>query len=150
MLNKEYQQFIFGCIFLLSNKLQLLGDKITEELTVKQWFLLNMIKKMDNKTPNLVEIANVVGTSRQNISKMISILEKKGMIVLQPSKTDQRAVYVTLTQKCLDYFALKENEGNKLLDKLFSDITQSETEAVATILGHMLQNAETALMEERT
>lgn len=145
MSDKENQQFIFGCIFLLSNKLQLLGDKVTQEITLKQWFLLNMIQNMDNKSPNFMEIAKVIGTSRQNVIKMISVLEKKGMVKLQPSKTDQRAVYVTLTQKCFDYFASKENAGNTLLDTLFSGIPPAETKRVAALLGHMLQNTETAL-----
>lgn len=148
MSDKENQQFIFGCVFLLSNKLQLLGDKVTQEITLKQWFLLNMIQKMDNKSPNFMEIAKVIGTSRQNVSKMISILEKKGMVKLQLSKTDQRAVYVTLTQKCFDYFASKENAGNTLLDTLFSGIPPAETERGAELLGHMLQNAEVALKKE--
>lgn len=149
MSDRENQQFIFGSIFLLSNKLQLLGDKVTEEITLKQWFLLNMMQKMDNKLPNFMEIAKVIGTSRQNVSKMISILEKKGMVKLQPSKTDQRAVYVTLTQKCLDYFASKENAGNMLLDTLFSGIPPTETERVAALLGQMLQNTKTTLKEEK-
>lgn len=147
MTDKENQQFIFGCIFLLSNKLQLLGDKVTVELTLKQWFLLNMILNMENKTPNFMEIANVVGTSRQNVSKMISILAKKGMVCLQPSKTDQRATYVTLTEKCIDYFASKENVGNKLLDDLFNGISSTETEQVAKVLGRILYNTEAALEE---
>jgi DNA-binding MarR family transcriptional regulator len=149
MSDRENQQFIFGSIFLLSNKLQLLGDKVTKEITLKQWFLLNMLQKMDNKSPNFMEIAKVIGTSRQNVSKMISILEKKGMVKLQPSKKDQRAVFVTLTQKCLDYFASKENAGNMLLDTLFSGIPPAETERVAALLGQMLLNTETTLKEEK-
>lgn len=145
MSGKENQQFVFGCIFLLSNKLQLLGDKITQEITLKQWFLLNMIQKMDNNSPNYMEIAKMIGTSRQNVSKMISVLEKKGMVKLQPSKTDQRTVHVALTQKCLDYFTSKENAGNKLLDMIFSGIPLAETERMATFFGHMLQNAEAYL-----
>lgn len=70
------------------------------------------------------------------------------MVKLQTSKTDQRAVYVTLTQKCFDYFASKENAGNTLLDTLFTRIPPAETEAMAALLGHMLQNAETALKEK--
>jgi DNA-binding MarR family transcriptional regulator len=80
MPDRVNQQFIFGCIFLLANKLQLLGDKVTGEITLKQWFMLNMIQKMDNKLPNYNEIARMIGTSRQNVSKMISVLEKKGMV----------------------------------------------------------------------
>jgi DNA-binding MarR family transcriptional regulator len=150
MSDKENQQFIFGSIFLLSNKLQLLGDKITQEITLKQWFLLNMIQKMDNKFPNYHDIAKVIGTSRQNVSKMISVLQKNGMVRLEPSETDHRAVYVTLTQKCLDYFSSKEDIGNQLLDTLFAGILPQETERVAALLGHMLHNTEPDFQEVMT
>jgi DNA-binding MarR family transcriptional regulator len=113
---REDQQYIFGCLLLLSNKLQLLGDKITGALTLKQWFLLNMIHNMKQKSPNIIEIARVIGTSRQNVSKMIAILEKKGMVKLDSSEMDHRAVNVTLTQKCFDYFASNESAGSQLLD----------------------------------
>lgn len=148
MSDRENQQFIFGCLFVLSNKLQLLGDKITGELTLKQWFLLNMVKNMKSKSPNLIEIARVIGSSRQNVSKMITILEKKGMVKLQASATDHRAVYITLTQKCSDYFAAMEGAGNRLLDTLFAGIKQAETERAAILLGQMLRNTEAALAGE--
>lgn len=144
----ENQQFIFGSIFVLSNKFQLLGDKITGELTLKQWFLLNMIQNMENKTPNFQEIARMMGYSRQNVSKMVSILERKGMVKLQSSETDHRSVYVTLTQKCLDYFKSKENLGNTLLGTLFKGMVSKEIESLASSLGQLLVNSESALHEE--
>jgi DNA-binding MarR family transcriptional regulator len=142
MTQRENQQFIFGSIFLLANKLQLLGDRVTQELTLKQWFLLIIMRQMDNKFPNYNDIAKAVGTSRQNISKMIAVLHKKGMVDLHPSNTDQRAIYVTLTEKCFDYFSSKENAGNMLLDMLFSSTSPAETEQTAVMLGKLLQNAE--------
>lgn len=148
MTQRENQQFIFGCVFLLANKLQLLGDKVTQELTLKQWFLLNIIQQMDNKTPNYNDIAKAVGTSRQNVSKMISVLHKKGMVELNTSHTDHRAIYVSLTQKCFDYFSSKDNAGNILLDKLFSGATPEEIDQAAILFGKILQNAEISLKGE--
>ena len=145
----ESKQFIFGCIFLLSNKLQLLGDQVTESLTLKQWLLLNMIKKMGTPPPNLVDISRVMGTSRQNVSKMLGILEKKGMVALMPSPLDQRAVVVVLTEACEDYFTSKENAGNELLETLFAGFSAEELQAAATVLGKLFQNTEKAFMEIR-
>lgn len=148
MTQRENQQFIFGSIFLLANKLQLLGDKVTGEITLKQWFLLNIMHQMENQSPNYNDIAEAVGTSRQNISKMISMLENKGMVKLRPSKIDRRAICVILTQKCHDYFLSKENAGNQLLDKLFSVISSEDIEQTALILGNMLRNVEICLKDE--
>jgi DNA-binding MarR family transcriptional regulator len=148
MTQRENQQFIFGSVFLLANKLQLLGDRVTQELTLKQWFLLIIIQQMDNKFPNYNDIAKAVGTSRQNVSKMIAVLHKKGMVELHQSMTDQRAIYVTLTQKCFDYFSSKENAGNMLLDMLFSGTSSAETEQTAMMMEKLLQNAETYIDAE--
>lgn len=147
MTERENQQFIFGAIFLLANKLQLLGDRVTGEITLKQWFLLNILSQMDEDFPNYNDIAKAVGTSRQNVTKMISALEKKGMVELKPSEIDQRAKYVKLTQKSLNYFASKDNSGNILLDKLFSDISSEETEQIVFLLSRILQNAERCIQE---
>lgn len=149
MTEKGNQQFIFGIIFLLANKLQLLGDKVTGEITLKQWFLLNILSQMEEEFPNYNDIAGAVGTSRQNVSKMISALNKKGMVELKPSETDQRAIYVTLTQKSLKYFESKDDAGNLLLDKLFAGFSTEETEQIAFLLGRILQNAEICLKEDK-
>ena len=134
MTEKENQQFIFGSIFMLANKLQILGDKVTQEITLKQWFLLNLISKSKNAAPSLKDIACEIGSSRQNTSKMLVLLEQKGMVALQSSESGHRAVHVTLTQKCLDYFSSKENTGNTLLDKMFKGISSEETERLASLL----------------
>lgn len=147
MTERVNQQFIFGVIFLLANKLQLLGDKITEEITLKQWFLLNILAQMKEPFPNYNDISKAVGTSRQNVSKMISALDKKGMVELKPSEIDQRAIYVTLTQKSFEYFESKDNAGNLLLDKLFNNFSSAETEEMAILLGRVLHNTEICLKE---
>ncbi|TAH60157.1 MAG: MarR family transcriptional regulator [Gottschalkiaceae bacterium] len=147
MTDRVNQQFIFGVIFLLANKLQLLGDKVTDEITLKQWFLLNILAHMNELLPNYNDISKAVGTSRQNVSKMLSALDKKGMVELKPSEIDQRAIYVTLTQKSFEYFESKDNAGNLLLDKLFENFSTAEIEQMAMLLGRVLQNAEICLKE---
>lgn len=143
--DKENQQVVFGYIFLLANKLQILGDQVTEEITLKQWFLLNMIKNMDNQFPNFNDIAEVMGTSRQNVSKTISVLEKKGMVTLHPSTKDQRSKYVALTEASYKYFEKKEDIGNLFLDRIFSGIDVKETETAVRVLVRMMKNMEDQL-----
>ncbi len=149
MNDKENQQYIFGYIFLLANKLQMLGDQLTEEITLKQWFLLNMIRNMENRFPNFNDIAEVMGTTRQNVSKTISVLEKKGMVNLHPSPRDQRSIYVELTEESLKYFQDKEDIGNLFLDRIFSGIDEKEIERTMSVLMQMMKNAENELKSEK-
>ena len=133
-------QFIFGSVFLLANKLQIAGDKITEELTTKQWFLLVMISKMDKELPSMTDIANFTGSTRQNITKMLLILEKKGYITISTLPEDKKSMRVTLTEKCGEHFASKEKSGNELLEKIFAGISLDKLRSVSEVFMAMFEN----------
>ena len=51
------REYLFGSIFLLANRLQTLGDGYLEEVTLKQWLLLIMIRVMDKEQPSVTEVA---------------------------------------------------------------------------------------------
>lgn len=76
---KQIQEkaFIFGAIFTLANRLQILGDKLDENITVKQWLLLATISKSEHPAPSLSEVAKTIGNSRQNVKKWLLFLKIK-------------------------------------------------------------------------
>ena len=119
----EKEEYIIGCISLLSNQLTQFGDSILPDITFKQWFLLMMISKMETEEKNINSISEFVGTSRQNVKKMLTALEKKGYVIFDKSKIDARSLNVILTDKAYQYFADNANiaalETNKLFE-LFS------------------------------
>ena len=45
----ENEEYIIGCICLLSNKIIKFGDQMLPDITFRQWFLLLMISKMSDK-----------------------------------------------------------------------------------------------------
>jgi hypothetical protein len=53
------EEYIFGSILLLSNKMQVWGDAILSDLTLKQWFLLILISNMKNKRVFRVSCGNL-------------------------------------------------------------------------------------------
>jgi len=122
----QTKQYIFGSIFLLSNKIQIFGDKITDELTLKQWLLLNMLTHHIKIKPNFNDIAKAVGVTRQNVIKMIHILEKKEFVELHESHEDHRSIEVSLTPKTQKYFHKKQSIGNDFLNILFENLSSDE------------------------
>ena len=122
----EIKQFIFGSILLLSNKIQIWGDKLLSDLTLKQWFLLVLISNMENKNPTIKEIAEFSGTTRQNVKKLLEQLHKKKYIKIQVSKTDSRALNVSLLKKTFMYFKENEKKGAEVVNQMFSEITDEE------------------------
>jgi DNA-binding MarR family transcriptional regulator len=138
------KQDIFGSIFLLANKFQLIGDRELEELSFKQLFLLIMINSLKDE-PSLTDIAGAMGTSRQNIKKMLVILEKKGYVTLNTLPRDRKSLRASLTSKCNDYFQEHEQSSNVLLEKVFINVKNEELKAISETFTIMLENVDAIL-----
>ncbi len=145
----EQEQFIFGSILLLANKLQVLGDSFLPDITLKQWFLLLMISKLSDKQNNINSIAKAMGSSRQNTKKMIDLLESKGYVSANQSVQDLRNLNVLLTDKTREYFIKYESLGNKLLNELFIDFTDTDLDTAFGFLQKLLKNADSFSPEEK-
>jgi DNA-binding MarR family transcriptional regulator len=135
LINAEY---IFGSILLLANKFQIWGDGIIKELTLKQWFLLMLISKMDKTNPSVREVADFSGSSRQNVKQILEQLETKGYVNINKSEKDARALTVTLTQKTFDFFVVNEEKGAEAIRALFAEITDDELELTVQTLVKLL------------
>ncbi len=116
----DEKAYVFGSIFTLANRLQILGDKFDKNLTVKQWLLLVGIAKNTENTPTLSEVAGLIGNSRQNVKKMALILEREGFLLLQKDPLDARLLRLELTEKCLEYFKNREEKELEFLEQLYT------------------------------
>lgn len=130
MYDLKEKAYIFGTIFTLSNKLQSLGDKFDKNLTVKQWLLLAGIYKSESDSPTISEVAGLIGCSRQNVKKMVLILEKEGFVRLQKDSNDARILRISLTKKCRDYLMQREKRESEFLVQLFDGFNSNEVKAL--------------------
>lgn len=130
----DKEEFIFGSILLFANKLQIIGDRILPDLTLKQWFLLLMISKMDANEKSVNTISSFIGSSRQNVKKMLIHLESKGFISIHKSQKDSRALNVELTKKSYQYFIDNANNAAQKVNSLFSDFSDEEIDTVKDFL----------------
>ncbi|MGG4346212.1 MarR family winged helix-turn-helix transcriptional regulator [Paenibacillus lautus] len=113
--------YVYGSIFTLSNRLQLLGDRRYKELSLKQAFVLWNISLYDDYSLNLKDIAQNVGTSSQNVKKIINILEKKGFVKVGKDETDRRSLRVALTAKGKEYYLERSKKEEQYMEELFTD-----------------------------
>jgi DNA-binding MarR family transcriptional regulator len=101
-----------------------------------------MISKMDIDEKNINSIAKFVGTTRQNIKKMLKPLETKGYVIISKSQQDARALKVELTQKTYQYFidndASTTYKANQLFE-MFSDEEVNEFMNNLQKLQHCLE-----------
>ena len=97
MLRSQQEAYIIRCFSLLANQIAIQGDTVLSDITYRQWFLLTVIAKMSAKEKHVQEIADRMGTSRQNVKKMLETRETNGYVKMEPSAKDKRALSVKLT-----------------------------------------------------
>jgi DNA-binding MarR family transcriptional regulator len=139
----EEEQIVFGSLFLAANKIQTAGDHLLPEVTLKQWFLLLMISKMDRQSPSITEIAEFSGNTRQNVKKMVDILTEKGFLIVRRQTDDRRNLCVHLTPKTFDFFATHEQAGNQFLQVIFRDIPSENLKITADTFSRLIENLAT-------
>lgn len=124
----EQQRFIFGSLFLIPNKLQVFVDRslAKHDLTAKQWFLTAMIEKLGQASPTLMEVAEAMGSSHQNVKQIALKLQEKEFLVLEKDPKDRRITRLRLTEKSATFWDRQQEEGLRLLTELFKDFTPKE------------------------
>ena len=136
----EEKAYIFGTIFTLSNRLQLLGDRLDPELTVKQWLFLVGVLRCGNPAPTLSEIAACIGSSRQNVKKMALILNKQGFVSMEKDALDARALRIRLTEACKDHLKRRERLEFDFIEELFTGFAPQELSALADAVQRLEKN----------
>ena len=136
------REYLFGSIFLLANRLQTLGDGYLEEVTLKQWLLLIMIHVMDRDQPSVTEVADFMGSTRQNVRKMLEVLEGKSFVTLSANSLDRRTLSVALTPKTEQLFVRFQAKGDAFLDRFFDGIPPEDLEATRRTVEALFENME--------
>ena len=132
-------QAIFSSIFVLQNRMQTAGEKLQTEISMKQWLLLAMTQCCP-KPRTLTNVGKLMGCSRQNVKKLVSVLEKKGFVRLITGSNN--SVCVELTER-VDKYAEEIGERNaKALCLLFADFTEKEIEQLFTLYGKLYSGIE--------
>ncbi len=98
-MNSFYVQQIFATIFALNNKIQEYSNRLSGNITLRQFMLLLAIEHIPADSRSYNRIADKIGTSKQNVKQIVETLEKKHYVTVTASPTDRRAVNVTYTQE---------------------------------------------------
>ncbi|BCJ96547.1 MarR family transcriptional regulator [Anaerocolumna cellulosilytica] len=137
--NKQY--VLFGGAFVLANKLQLVADKKTHGLSTKQWFLLRNLSDLPaDPPPTITMLAKETDTSRQNVSKMLEVLQRQGYVALQNNAEDHRSQSVVLTESGAQVLRQVAQEAVPFFTKLFSGISEEECAVSADVVIKLIDN----------
>lgn len=138
----DQQKYIFGSLFLLANKMQVVGDQHLgkEGMTTKQWFLTVMVSQFGDNSRTLSEVAELMGSSRQNVKQLALKLEEKDFLRLEKDEQDARAVRLKLTEKSKAFWEKRRNQDNQFIRELFQDLSKDEIDILQNCLDKLFAN----------
>ncbi|MDF9825207.1 DNA-binding MarR family transcriptional regulator [Breznakia sp. PF5-3] len=134
------RQRIFMNIFLLANKMQVEGDKLADDLTLKQWMLLLLLFRRNSKDCTINELAKMMSITRQSAKKLVTSLSATGYLDVTKSVLDSRALCVNPTDKAKSFFKQNKDMGNAYLNEVFVDISEDELLIVMQVFEKMKKN----------
>lgn len=140
MIDSEKKAYIFGMIFMLSNKLQILGDKMDPFLSVKQWLFLAGVLKCESNAPTLTEVSAMIESSRQNVKKIALILEKQGFVTMEKDESDARVLRVRITAKCFAHLKSRDEMEQCFLKELFCGFAIGELSLLSEAVRKLEKN----------
>ena len=136
------QHYIFGALFVVSNKLDTLLDRELSqfEMTSKQWFLLLNLGVVFTASPTLKEVAQGMGTSHQNVKQLALKLEQKGFLVMEKDAQDARVTRLKLTEKNQIFWEQTEATGLAFISTVFQGIAATDLAVARRVIQQLWIN----------
>jgi len=127
-------QQTYATLFSLANKIQVKGDQYLKNLTSRQMMAMLAIIHLPKGEASLNAIARKLGTTKQSVKQLITLIENDGYVVTTPSERDRRAVNITITKRG-EQAMLEDNErGLKFFEDLFREFTPQEMETLWSLV----------------
>lgn len=121
----EQPYFLVGLLSAFENRFQAMADRAMGEISWKQFFAIICIN-LCRERPTIRELAEIMGSSHQNVKQILLKLEKKGFVSILPDEQDRRKQRVELTPACLEFCARNNDAGGMLMEKLFAGISEEQ------------------------
>lgn len=117
--------FLVGLISAFENRFQAVADNAMKEISWKQFFALICIS-MCKTPPTIKELAEIIGSSHQNVKQILLKLEKKNFVRLTTDENDKRKQRIELTPYCAAFCADNDEKGFAFMSKLFHGIPEEQ------------------------
>ena len=135
--------FLIGLLSAFENRYQAKTDKLFEDISWKQFFAIICIN-LCKESPTIKELAEIMGSSHQNVKQILNKLEDKGYVKTVLDEQDKRKQRIILTEKTRA-FCEEHDEGSKtIVKKIFEGIDEKDIGTVIKTLLQMEKNLEDA------
>lgn len=126
--------FLLGLLSAFDNRYQAVADCFFEEISWKQFFAIICIN-LCKENPTIKELAEVMGSSHQNVKQILLKLERKGFVQIVADETDKRKQRVILTEKTRVFCKEHEEGSARAVNAIFEGISREQLQiTIQTIL----------------
>ena len=135
----ELSYFLIGLLSAFENRFQTVADSEIKEISWKQFFAIICINMCKNP-PSIKEIAEIMGSSHQNVKQILLKLEKKGFIDIIPDERDRRKQRVVVTEYCREFCEKNDEKSIVFMKKLFAGISEEQLQTTIKTIIHIEDN----------
>ena len=122
-INSSY--YLLGLMSAFQNRFQAIADTQMKEISWKQFFLI-ICMNMCKEDPTIKELAEIVGSSHQNVKQLLIKLENKGFVEVYIDEMDKRKQRIRMTEYCKKFCEKNDIATTVIMEKMFAGITEEQ------------------------
>ena len=130
----ELSYFLLGLLSAFENRFQAVADSTMKEISWKQFFVIICINMCKEK-PTVKELAEIIGSSHQNVKQILLKLEKKDFVSITVDENDKRKQRIELTKYCKEFCAKNDDMTMEIMKKMFDGVSEKQLQVtIQTII----------------
>ena len=131
--------FLLGLISAFENRYQAKADNFFEEISWKQFFAIICIN-LCKGSPTIKELAEIMGSSHQNVKQILLKLEKKEFVSITVDESDKRKQRIELTEYCKEFCTKNDDMAMNIMLKMFEGVSEEQLKVTIQTLIHIEDN----------
>ena len=133
----------------LANTLQSVMDMGMDDITSRQWLPLMILGRCKD-APNLNQLAEKCGITRQSAKQLVDKLAEKDLVRLERSVGDRRNMCIVITEKGRSWGKDNLDRNVQFVTELFGGIPQKDIEVFTDVQQKLLQRLEQIKQQLKT
>ena len=113
-------------------------DLLQTGITVDQWVLLKIIE--ERKQISQVELAQVALKDTASVTRILDLLQKKGLTQRIDDEYDRRKYMISLTTEGIEFVARNLPIINRLRGQIVQGLSEEEIRSLKQVLAKIRQN----------
>lgn len=130
----ELSYFLLGLLSAFENRFQAVADGTMKEISWKQFFAIICVN-LCKDSPTVKELAEIMGSSHQNVKQILLKLEKKGFVSIIVDEKDKRKQRIYLTNYCSQFCSENDEITANIMKKMFAGVSEEQLQVtIQTII----------------